>query len=324
MSVRKNGWLSAGAAFVMLTGLVAGSFGGMQAVANSTRNQKDSTLLAQRQQKTLTVIFPNRKDAPDLQSKADKVAAFLSKELKMPVQAKVGDDTAAVEALRANSADVAFLSSRPALKAEELAGARLYLAEVRPNYSGKYTYNSIIVVPKDSSLKTLGTSKATLEQLRGKKMAFTSPTSGSGFIFPVGEMVKQKLVENRDRLDSFFSQVVYGGDYSKALKAVVQGQADAAAVSEYAFGTPYISDAEKSQLRVLYKIPGVPAHGVAIDDDVSAPMRERIINALLKLNEPQNNEMLRGLYNSTELVKVDHNKHLGPIREALKNAGIEP
>ncbi|WP_017316947.1 phosphate/phosphite/phosphonate ABC transporter substrate-binding protein [Mastigocladopsis repens] len=324
MSVRKKGLLNAGAAFVVLTGLVAGSFGGMQAIANSRQNQKSSTLLAQGQQKTLTVIFPTRKDAPDLQTKANRVAEFLSKELKMPVQAKVADDTAAVEALRANSADVAFLSSRPALKAEELAGARLYLAEVRPNYSGRYTYNSIIVVPKNSSLKTLGTSKATLEQLRGKRMAFTSPTSGSGFIFPVGELVKQKLVPNRDRLDSFFSQVVYGGDYSKALRAVVQGQADIAAVSEYAFNAPYISEAEKSQLRVLYKIPGVPAHGVAIDDDVPAPMREQIINAMLKLNTAQNNEMLRGLYNSTELVKVDHNKHLAPIREALKNAGIEP
>jgi phosphonate transport system substrate-binding protein len=324
MSVRKQGLLSAGAAFAVLTGLVAGSFGGMQAIANSTRTQKSSTLVAQGEPKTLTMIFPSRKDAPDLQSKADKVAQFLSKELKMPVQAKVGDDTAAVEALRGNTADMAFLSSRPALKAEELAGARLYLAEVRPNYSGRYTYSSIIVVPKNSALKTLNSSKATLEQLRGKRMAFTSPTSGSGFIFPVGELVKQKLVPNRDRLDSFFGQVVYGGDYSKALRAVVQGQADAGAVSEYALNAPYITDAEKNQLRVLHKIPGVPAHGVAIDDDIPAPMRDRIINAMLKLNEPQNNEMLRGLYNSTELVKVDHTKHLAPIREALKNAGIEP
>ncbi|ARV61477.1 phosphonate ABC transporter substrate-binding protein [Nostocales cyanobacterium HT-58-2] len=324
MSVRKQGLLSAGTAFAVLTGLVAGSFGGLQAVANSTQNQKNSTLLAQGQQKTLTVIFPSRSGTTDLQNKANAVAAFLSKELGTPVEAKIGDDTAAVEALVGDSADVAFLSSRPALKAEQRAGARLYLAEVRPTYSGRYTYNSIIVVPKDSALKTLGTSKATLEQLRGKKMAFTSPTSGSGFIFPVGDLVKQKLVRNRDSLGEFFGQVLYGGDYSKALKAVVQGQAEAAAVSEYAFNAPYISEAEKSQLRVLYKIPGVPAHGVAIDDDVPTATRERLINAMLKLNEPKNNELLRSLYNSTELVKVDHTKHLAPIREALKNAGIEP
>ncbi|MUG94084.1 phosphate/phosphite/phosphonate ABC transporter substrate-binding protein [Scytonema sp. UIC 10036] len=324
MSVRQKGLLGACSAFLALTGLVAGSFGSWQAVANSKPNGKQTTLLAQTTQKSLTIVFPSRSDSTDLQTKANAVAAFLSKEVGMPVEALVGDDTAAVEALRGDKADVAFLSSRPALKAEQLANARLYLAEVRPTYSGKYTYNSVFVVPKDSSLKTLTSGKDTLEQLRGKKMAFTSPTSGSGFIFPVGEMVKQKLVPNRDRLDGFFSQVSYGGNYSKALQAVLRGQADVAAVSEYALNPPYITEAEKNQLRVLYKIPGVPAHGVAIDDDVPTPTRDKIITAMLKLNEPQNNQMLRNLYNSTELVKVDHEAHLKPIREALTNAGVEP
>ena len=62
----------------------------------------------------------------------------------MPVEALVSDNTAAVEALRANRVDVAFLSSRPALKAEQLANARLYLAEVRPNYSGGYLINRFL------------------------------------------------------------------------------------------------------------------------------------------------------------------------------------
>lgn len=324
MSLRKKGVLGAGAAFVVLTGLVVSSFGGRSVIANPTPNQTSPTLLAQGEQKSLTVVFPNRSDSTDLQNKANAVAAFLSKELGMPVQAQIGDDTAAVEALRANRADVAFLSSRPALKAEQLANARLYLAEVRANYSGKYTYNSIFVVPKNSALQTKGSDKATLEQLRGKRMAFTSPTSGSGFIFPVGQLVKQGLVPNRDRLDSFFGQVSYGGNYGKALQSVLRGQADVAVVSEYALNPPYITEAEKSQLRVLHKIPGVPAHGVAIDDDVPAAMRERIINALLKLNESQNNQLLRNLYNSTELVKVDHNSHLATVRDALKFAGIDP
>jgi phosphonate transport system substrate-binding protein len=324
MSVSKKGLLIAGAAFLTLAGLAVSTFGEMQATnANPTINQQVPRLLA-RKLKTLTVIFPSRADSTDLQSKADAVGAFLSKELGIPVKAQIGDDTAAVEALRANRADVAFLSSRPALKAEQLANSRLYLAEVRDNYSGRYTYNSIFVVPNNSPLKTRNSAKATLEQLRGKKIAFTSPTSGSGFIFPISQLVEQGFVPNRDRLDSFFSQVSYGGSYSKALQAVVRGQADVATVSEYAMFSPYITPEEKNQLRVLYKIPGVPAHGIVIDDDVPAAEREKIINALLKLNQSQNNQLLRNLYNSTELVRVDHNRHLAPVRDALKSAGIEP
>ncbi|MBD2772824.1 phosphate/phosphite/phosphonate ABC transporter substrate-binding protein [Iningainema tapete] len=320
MHVRKMTLLSAGAACIALSSLAVGVFDQMQAVA---KPDKQAQLVAQ-QQNSLTVVFPSRSDSTDLQTKANAVAAFLSKEIGMPVQAQIGDDTAAVEALRANRADVAFLSSRPALKAEQLANARLYLAEVRSNYSGKYTYNSVFVVPKNSPLQTRNSAKATLEQLRGKKMAFTSPTSGSGFIFPVGELVRQGLVPSRDRLEGFFGQVSYGGNYAKALQAVLRNQAEVAAVSEYALSTPYITEAEKSQLRVLHKISGVPAHGVAIDDDVPAPMREKIVNALLKLNQKENNQLLRDLYNSTELVKVDHNRHLAPVRDALKLAGIDP
>ncbi|MBD2528063.1 phosphate/phosphite/phosphonate ABC transporter substrate-binding protein [Nostoc flagelliforme FACHB-838] len=324
MSVRKKSLLGAGAAFAVLTGLVVSTVGAMQAtIANPTTNQQTPRLLTQRQ-KTLTIVFPSRADSTDLQNKANAVGAFLSKELGIPVVAQVGDDTAAVEALRANRADVAFLSSRPALKAKQLANASLYLAEVRPTYSGRYTYSSTFVVPKNSPLKTQNSPKATLEQLRGKKMAFTSPTSGSGFIIPVAELVKQKFVPNRDRLDGFFGQISYGGNYSKALQAVVRGQADVAVVSEYALNPPYITAEEKSQLRVLHKITGVPAHGIAIDDDVPAPTREKIINALLKLNKSENNKLLSDLYNSTELVPINHDRHLAVMRDALQVAGIEP
>ncbi|MBE9007886.1 phosphate/phosphite/phosphonate ABC transporter substrate-binding protein [Fortiea sp. LEGE XX443] len=326
MSVSKKGLLGAGAAFIALTGLIVSTVGGMQTTnANSLPIQQAPRLLAQAKRLTnLTLIFPSRSDSTDLQSKANAVAKFLSNELKIPVKAQIGDDTAAVEALRANRADVAFLSSRPALKAEQLANAKVYLAEVRENYSGRYTYNSIFVVPSNSALKTRNNAKATLEQLRGKRMAFTSPTSGSGFIFPVSELVKQGFVQDRDRLDGFFGQVAYGGNYSKALQAVVRGQADVAVVSEYALFPPYITAEEKSQLRVLHRISGVPAHGIAIDDKVPVQDRERLINALLKLNQSQNNQLLRNLYNSTELVRVDHSRHLAPIREALTRIGIAP
>jgi phosphonate transport system substrate-binding protein len=321
MARSQAGLLGVRAASVALAGV--SFFGGVVAIANPTVGTKGQTIIAQNVT-SLTIVFPSRSDSTDLQNKANAVAAFISRELRMPVRAQIGDDTAAVEALRANRAQVAFLSSRPALKAAQLANARLYLAEVRDNYSGRFTYNSVFVVPANSALQTRNSGKATLAQLRGKKMAFTSPTSGSGFIFPTSELVRFGLVQNRDTLGNFFGQVSYGGNYSKALQTVLRGQADVAAISEYALFPPYITNQERSQLRVLHKISGVPAHGVAIDDSVPAPMRERLISAMLKLNQSQNNGLLRNLYNSTELVRVDHNRHLAPVRDALKRAGFEP
>ncbi|WP_310412869.1 phosphate/phosphite/phosphonate ABC transporter substrate-binding protein [Chamaesiphon sp. OTE_8_metabat_110] len=277
---------------------------------------------AQAQAQTLKIVFPTRSDTTDLQTKARAVTAFLSKELQQPVEAVFGDETAAVEALRANRANVAFLSSRSALKAKELANANLYLAEVRANYSGGHTYKSIFVVPKNSPLKS-GQGEATLTQLKGKRISFTSPTSGSGFIFPVAELVQQKLIPNRDRLNGFFGQVTYGGSYDKALQAVLRNQADVAAVSEYTLGAPYITATEASKLRVLYSISGVPAHGIVIKDNVSASDRNKLIAAMMKLNQPANNQLFRALYNSTTLVKVN-NSHLNPTKVALEQAGMKP
>jgi phosphonate transport system substrate-binding protein len=265
----------------------------------------------------ITLVFPSRSDSTDLQQKADAVAKILSKESGLDIKAKVADETAAVESLNANQADIAFLGSRGALKAEKLTKAKMYLAEVRPAYSGGQTYNSIFVVPKDSKLTDL-------KSLKGKRMAFTSPTSGSGFIFPVSTLVTEKLVPNKEKLDQFFGKVTYGGSYGKALQSVLRGQADVAAVSEYAMSPPHITEAEAKKLKILHKISGVPAHGVVIDDDVSEQVREKVINALLKMNSGSNNELLKSLYNSTKLVKVDHDKHLAPISKALASIGMKP
>ena len=323
IAVSKKILLGAGAALLALTSLAIETVERMpQAQAHHTPGHGKQILIAQNQSVPITVVFPSRSGVADLQRKANAVGRFLSNELDTPVEAVVSDEAAAVVALRANRANVAFLSSRPALKAEQQANARLYLAEVRPSYSGGHTYRSVMVVRKDSPLAAKANSKQTLQQLRGKRMAFTSRTSGSGFIVPVGELVKQGLVPNSDRLN-FFGQVTYGGDYSKALQSVLRGQADVAAVSEYALKPPYLTANEAQQLRVLYAVPGVPAHGVAIDDSVPAAQRTKLIAALMKLNQPGNNKLLRDLYNSTQLVPINHDRHLQPMRDALQRAGIK-
>ena len=280
--------------------------------------------LAQASQKEIVIVFASRRDATELEAKAEAVSKILSQQIGVPVKAVIASEAAAVEALRANRADVAFLGSRAAIQAEKTTGAKLYLAEVRSDYSGGHTYKSVLVVRKDSPLKTLGSEKQTLGQLKGKKMAFASRTSGSGFIIPTSEFVGEGFVSDPDRYNQFFSQVIYGDGYSSALQAVLKGQADVAAVSEYALNSPWITPEEVKKLRVLWSIPGVPAHGIAIDNDVPTALRAKIIAAFLTLNEPKNNTLFRSLYNSTKLVKVDHDTHVASMKKALTRAKLDP
>lgn len=294
------------------------------ALAESDDFYQKEQRVAQAPNNRIVIVFATRRDTTDLDKKSEVVTNFLSKETGLKVEAVVADETAAIEALRSNRADVAFLGSRGALKAEQLTGAKMYLAEIRSDYSGGKSYKSVIVVKKDSPLKTRGNAKQTLGQLKGKKMAFASRTSGSGYIIPTSAFVGQGLVSDPDQYGKFFSQIIYGDGYSSALQAVLRGQVDAAAVSEYALNPPWITAAESKQLRVLWSIPGVPAHGIVIDNDVPAATREKLINALLELNEPKNKAMFTTLYNSTQLVRVNHDQHLAPMRTALQRAKIDP
>lgn len=313
------------AGLMSLVGLTACTENSQQPTSQpNTAQTAAPTEVAKAPLKELTIAFATRRDTKDLQSKVDQVSAILSKEIGIPVKAVIGDETASVEALKADRANVAFLSGRAALKADTLAGSKMYLAEVRDDYSGGKTYDSIFVVPENSPLKTLADGTQTLEQLRGKRMAFTSRSSGSGFIFPVSELVGLKFVDGPDRLEQFFGKVTYGDGYSSALQAVLRDQADVAAVSEYALLPPWITAEEGKKLRVLHAVPNVPAHGIVIDDNVPADMREKLINAFLKLNEPENSELFRSLYNSTKLVKVDHEPHLAIMRTAIERAGLKP
>lgn len=304
---------------------------GLSAITNTSlepaiahNHPHQSVQLAQAAQKRLVIVFATRKGSTDLEKKVEAVTSFLSKQIGVPVEGIIADESAAVEAIRANRADVAFLGSRAAIKTEKATGAKLYLAEVRNDYSGGHTYKSVLVVRKDSPLKTQKTEKQTLGQLKGKTMAFASRTSGSGFIIPTSEFVGEGFVSDPDRFDNFFGKVIYGDGYPSALQAVLKKQADVAAVSEYALKEPWITAQEAQQLRVLWAIPGVPAHGIVIDDDVSASLRNKIVAAFLKLNEPSNNAMFQSLYNSTKLVKVDHNKHVAPMQQALQRAKLDP
>ena len=106
-----------------------------QSVLAETRPTIPSQL-AQASSKKLVIIFATRKDATDLDKKAEAVAQILSKQIGVPVEAVIADESAAVEALRANRADVAFLGSRAAIRADKATGAKKYLAEVRNDYSG--------------------------------------------------------------------------------------------------------------------------------------------------------------------------------------------
>lgn len=85
---------------------------------------------------------------------------------------------------------------------------------------GHSTYSSLIVVRRDSGI-------ATLDDLRGKRFAFTDLDSTTGYLLPVSHLLRLGFPGPQ----AFFSEVIFTGNHDSALLAVHTGAADAAAFS---------------------------------------------------------------------------------------------
>jgi phosphonate transport system substrate-binding protein len=274
----------------------------------------------------LVVLFQKQKDPTSIQAAANKVAAVLGEKLGKPVRVIVpGDYAASVQALVSGRADVAYLSSLPFLLAQRDGGARLIAVEQRRDVAtGKLrtSYDSVLVVRKDSPLMSEADLRRQAPKLR---MAFTSTTSTSGYVFPFAHFVQSGMLRRGQKPETLFAQVSYAGGYAQALTQVVAGRADVAAVSDYTMEGPkadlYLPSAERAQLRILKRLPNVPTHLIAARGGLDPKLAKRIQAALIALSKEQP-ELLSDVYGAQALVAVDSKRHVAATVAAIKSTGL--
>lgn len=273
----------------------------------------------------LVLVLQKQKDPDALREDADRIGEALTERLHVPVEVMIpGNYSASVQALVSGQADVAYVSSLPFLLARRDGNARLILAERRTDARGqaRTDYDSLIVVRKDSDLETIDDLKANAD---GVTFCFTSPTSTSGFVFAMLRMVRESVLEAGQEPDEVFEEVQFGGGYTQALRQVVDGRADACAVSFYTIEGPradvYLPAEEREQLRVLARTPGVPTHIVCVRGGLSEAMATRVQVALLEMAD-ESPELLSDVYGTADFVTVDENEHVAATIEAVEAAGV--
>src|SRR4030081_1748903 len=162
------------------------------------------------------VLTPSQKPT-DLLAAGDEFGPALGKLYGGPVRVTVASDYAAViEALRNHTADLAFVHPGGYVLASREAKARIV---ARNLWHGKSTFTSRIYVRKDGGIKTV-------EDLRGKTMAFVDPSSSSGYIYPMVLLIQRGLVKNRDP-KTFYRQVVSGSCPEGGVRSRLNGRVDA-------------------------------------------------------------------------------------------------
>ena len=188
---------------------------------------------------------------------------------------KVTDYNAAVEAMRAGRAHIAWYGGKTYIKAAEIANAEAFAAGVRPGETNA-NYYAYFVVKKNSELKIF-------KDVQGKVLALNSIGSTSGDLIPQVELNKINLsIKNKDH----FKKVYYAGSHDACLLSVLNKQADVCGMSSRNFEAR-LKDKTflMHQVRIIHKSSPVPPPPLAYSKNIPLEDRDKIKKAILEAHK---------------------------------------
>jgi phosphonate transport system substrate-binding protein len=238
--------------------------------------------------KELRVGLTGGENAADQLQRYTPFKAYLEKKLGIPVRIFQASDYAGV--MQAFSAKQLDLSPN--------TGAAIYAATwldtkggVEPLVVAKETdggtgYYSVLYVRSDSPYRSI-------DDLKGKSIAFADPNSTSGFLVPSSEF-RQMGKDPK----TFFGRTSFGGGHEQAVVAVLKGQYDAGFTNVsgigrmeegYSRGTLRSMVDKKmlsmSQLRILWQSRLIPNGPVTVRKDLPADLKALLARIFLALQD---------------------------------------
>lgn len=178
-----------------------------------------------------------------------------------------------VQRLSDANVDAAFLGSfTGALAISQLRVEPL----VRPiNLDGTSTYHGHIFVRKDSGIKTV-------EDMRGKTMAFVERATTAGYIFPLAYIKRHGVTD----YTKYFKEYFFSGSHDAAVDAVFNGKADVGAAKNTIFDFYMESNPKaKDEILILASSPDVPSNGLCVIPTLDKEFKNKIKNTLLNLDK---------------------------------------
>lgn len=274
----------------------------------------------------LIVAIQPTETATEITSRAEELEKYLESKLGTDVQMYIPTSySAVVEALRFDRADIALMSAWPSFIANKLAGAETVLAEVREvTIDGVKQdatfYFSRWIVMKDSPFFKL-------EDLRGRRVCFSSPISTSGYLFPTAKLVELQLLNTRESGEvdpkTFFGDVFFSGGYGQCWAALRNGQVDVSIIAGDVSEKLYNEVLQNT--RTLEKQGPIPSHGVVFSKNLEEPLRSKVIEAFKDLGRPEYKNLMRKLVSGTfqDFKQTSTDEHFAGLEKALELTGFK-
>ena len=186
---------------------------------------------------------------------------------------KITDYNAAVEAMRAGRAQIAWYGGKTYIVAAEIAEAEAFAAGVRKGDTNA-NYFTYFIVPKDSQLNTLIDTK-------GKILAMNNIGSTSGDLIPQVELLKINISVKND-----FKNVFYAGSHDACLLSVLNGHADVCAMSSRNFDARLADGTfKRSEVKIIHTSSPVPPPPLAYSKRLPQNVRDKIKSATLEAHK---------------------------------------
>jgi phosphonate transport system substrate-binding protein len=259
---------------------------------------------------TLTLAFIPQENPEKLIGDIRVISDWLTERIGVTVDGSVTvDHAAAVEALRNGDADISFMGALPFVLAEAEIGAVPLLSEV---YRGSPWYTGRVFVRRDSGIESLA-------DLEGRDIAFADPISESGYLYPLDAFVEAGLLEPGQDPSAFFGRVFFAGGYQQAMQAMAGGLVDASAASQYA--DLLLTPEQQAEVHWIAESDPIPSHLVIARPGLAEDLQSRFVEAMLALNEPENQPLLAHVYSPDGYVRADPADYDG-VRETARRYGL--
>src|SRR6186713_3587432 len=204
-----------------------------------------------------TIVFAYTPvEDPALYSKVwDGFLKYLEKTTgKKVVFFPVQSNAAEIEAMRSGRLHIAGVSTGPTPIAVNCAGYVPFA--IMGSKDGRFGYEMEIIVPADSAIKTPA-------DIKGKKLAFTAPTSNSGFKAPSALLSSEFKLEAKKDYEPVFS-----GKHDNSVLGVANKDYDAAAIANEVMVRMFERKVvDPAKIRTVYKSDTFPttSYGMAQD-----------------------------------------------------------
>ncbi|GGE59029.1 phosphate/phosphite/phosphonate ABC transporter substrate-binding protein [Priestia taiwanensis] len=267
----------------------------------------------------LTIGFVPSQNAETLEARAKPLAELLSKEIGIPVDVKVTTDyNSVVEAMGSKQLDLGFLPPTDYVIAHDKGYADVLLQALRYGVNPadgsstkelvEYYYSGILTL-KDSPINSL-------EDLKGKKIGWQSPTSSAGYVWSAVEMKDKGIDAQKD------VQGVQLQGHDKGVLAVLNKDVDAAAIFLDARNIVKKSFPDVwDKTKIVYTTQKIPNDTISVRPDMTQAWKDKIADAFVKISkDKEGQKIIEAIYTHVGYKKAD-DKNFDVVREYSKKIG---